>query len=81
MTKRKSILPEDLTAIQQAKFSIAYMRALADKAIAEQKQAELQARNTLLMAYLKYGLSNNDKIDEEGNIIWADEDLKEEITK
>lgn len=81
MTKRNNILPEDLNTIQQAKFNVAYMQALTDRAVAEQKQAELQVKNILLMAYLKYGLSNNDKIDDEGNIIWAEDNSKEEATK
>lgn len=78
--KKSNILPEDLNTIQQAKVSAAFMRALADKAIAEQRQAELQVKNIVLMAYLKYGLSNNDKIDEEGNIIWAEEPSEDEET-
>jgi hypothetical protein len=81
MTKRNNILPEDLNTIQQAKLNVAYMQALTGRAVAEQKQAELQVKNILLMAYLKYGLSNNDKIDDEGNIIWAEDNSKEETTK
>lgn len=75
MTQKDSILLEDLYIIQTAKNNAVYMRALAEKAVAEEKQAELQASNILLRAYLKYGLSGNDKIDKDGNIIRGDEQI------
>lgn len=73
MEKKNSILPEDLQSIQDAKANAAYMRVLAEKAYAEQRQAELQAQNTLLMAFIKYGLSNNDQIDPQGKIVWGED--------
>lgn len=81
MTRKTNILPEDLYIIQTAKNNAAYMRALAEKATAEEKHAELQVSNIILRAYLKYGLSGNDKIDKDGNIIWADEQKNNDVSE
>lgn len=80
--KINSLSPEDLRTIQNAKANAAYMRILADKTFAELQVAELQVKNTLLMTYLKYGLSSNDEIDKDGlitsTVINSIDDTKEE---
>lgn len=68
---KNNIPLEDFYAIKSAQAQALYMRALADKAYAEQKQAELNYENITLLIYMKHGLSNNEKIDQDGNIIWG----------
>jgi len=86
MDKPTYISKEDLTAIQNAKANVAYMRVLAEKAAAERHAAELEVKNMILMAFMKYGLTNNDNIDNDGRIIYytseetnAEEDSKKEV--
>lgn len=69
MEKINKISIEDLYAIQNAKANVAYMQVLAEKAYLEKVLAELQVKNITFSAFLKYRLSNNDSIDNEGNII------------
>lgn len=69
MEKLDKISLEDLQAINDAKANAAYMKVVAEKVETERVAAELQAKNIVLMAYLKYGLSGNDSIDNKGNII------------
>lgn len=69
MEKLNKISPEDLQAIHNAKANAAYMQVLAEKAAVEKLVAEMQVKNITLMAYLKYGLSSNDSIDNEGYIV------------
>lgn len=62
------ISPEDLALIQTAKNNINFSRVLAEKAIAEHKNSELESQNIILKAFLKYNLSSNDTIDNDGKI-------------
>lgn len=68
MEKPNKISREDFQAIQNAKTAAAYAKTLAEKAESERKLADSEARNVILMAYLKYGMSSVDSIDGEGNI-------------
>lgn len=72
MEKITKISLEDLQAIHNAKANAAYMQVLEEKAHAEKSMAELQVKNITLMAFLKYGLSGNDSIDNQGNIFRAE---------
>lgn len=75
MNKCKQISREDLLTIQNARANVNYQKALTDN-------AELQARNIVLMTFMKYGLSTNDGIDfTNGQIIWAETELDEELMK
>ena len=68
--KLMQIAPEDLAAIKAAKTTAAVMRALADKAESDRKVAELEAKNLILLTYVKYGLTSNDSINpEDGTIV------------
>lgn len=81
MEKEKAIniSSEDLMSIQNAKANAAYMKMVAEKTMAERRSAELEAKNILLMAYLKYGLNSGDTIDNDGRIIYAE--TKTEVVK
>lgn len=74
----QKISPEDLNAIQTSRTNFAYMKVLTEKAQLEEKIAELQAKNTLLNVYLKYGLSSTDKIDKDGLVIKEQNESSEE---
>lgn len=73
MDKPTHVSHTDLTAIQNAKANAAFVRLSADKAMVERRVAELEAKNVILMAYVKYGLSSNDTIDNEGKIVRSSE--------
>lgn len=60
---------EDFANIQVAKQNAAFAQVLLEKAEAEKTTAELQLKNIILKLYVKYSLSSNDGIDNEGNII------------
>lgn len=68
MDERK-LNDEALKAISNAKSRAILVAAQADKAVAEAKVAELEYRSVIQQAFIKYGLSLNDTIDERTGII------------
>lgn len=73
-TTENKISTEDLRSIMDARANAAYMQVLAEKAVAEKVIAELQVKNITLMAYLKYGLSSSDSIENDGHIVRVQQD-------
>lgn len=58
----------DIQALEIAKLNRKVALKEAEKALAENKSAELAYHYLVLQMYLKYGLSVNDSLDEQGNI-------------
>lgn len=80
MEKVDYISPEDFNALQKSKANAAYVRVLADKADAERRAADAEARCTVLQIYVKYQLSTSDSIDNvDGKIIRTVADTAESI--
>lgn len=67
-----SISKEDHDVIQNLKANAAFCKALTQKAVAEQRAAELEVQAAVLRTYMKYGMSPTDQIDGEGNIVRVD---------
>lgn len=60
---------EDQDTLQQLKSNVAFCRALTQKAQAEQRAAELEVQAATLRLFMKYGMSPNDQVDADGNIL------------
>lgn len=60
---------EDKHVLEMAKMNRKLALASAEKALAENNSAELSYKYVVLQLYMKYGLSEADAIDEQGNIL------------
>lgn len=69
MDKLNKLSFEDWRAIQDAKANASFLQVLLEKAQLEKFAGDLQVKNLTLMAFLKYGLTSNDSIDSDGNIV------------
>lgn len=69
MDKPNKLSFEDWRAIQDAKTNASFLQILLEKAQLEKFAGDLQVKNLTLMAFLKYGLTGNDSIDNDGNIV------------
>lgn len=69
MDKPNKLSFEDWRAIQDAKTNASFLQVLLEKAQLEKFAGDLQVKNLTLMAFLKYGLTGNDSIDNDGNIV------------
>ncbi len=69
MNKEDRVSQEDHYIIQSAKANVAYMALMVEKTMAEKRASEAEYRNIILRAFMKYGLTGNDTIDNNGNII------------
>jgi hypothetical protein len=73
-----SIEENDLQVITTAKQRAISAAQQAEKVVAEAKVAELEYRNVVQQVFLKYGLSLQDRIDENTGLITRPEDEEEE---
>lgn len=71
--KAGALSPEDKAALDMAKLNRKLAVANAEKALAENQVAELTFKNLVLQLYMKYGLSEVDGIDEQGNLLRSKE--------
>ena len=69
---------QDFAILKDLRTKAAFILVKAEKAILENKVAELEYKSALLNAYLKYNIDINDSIDEStGKIVRADAKVKE----
>ena len=67
--EKRRIEDVDKMALELARSRKQLALSQAEKAAAQQESAELAYRYVVLQIFVKYGLSNDDNIDEAGNII------------
>ncbi len=68
-TPVKKIQDVDRMALELAKANKKVAIANAEKALAQNETAELSYKYVVLQLYLKYGLNENDALNEDGSII------------
>lgn len=71
--KASTLSPEDKATLELAKTNRKLAVAVAEKALAENQVAELSFKNLILQLYMKYGLTEQDGIDEQGNLLRSKE--------
>jgi hypothetical protein len=67
--KVEKLQEQDRMTLELAKMNKKMMTLAAEKAIAQNETADLQYKYVVLQLYVRYGLTANDGIDENGNII------------
>jgi len=65
----EKITPEELSAITEAAVKRNTATQVAERAVLEARNAELQHQVTVQHVFMKYGLTFNDKIDDNTGII------------
>jgi hypothetical protein len=66
---KEKLQETDRLLLELAKAGRKTALANAEKALAQNETAELQYRYTILQLYMKYGLSEQDAINEQGEIL------------
>ena len=69
---------QDRLTLEIAKMNKKMATLAAEKAIAQNETAEMQYKYVVLQLYMRYGLTAQDGIDENGNIIRASKEVKNE---
>jgi regulator of replication initiation timing len=64
-----SLQEADKLALELAKMNKRLAAVNAEKALAQNETADLHYKYVVLQIYMKYGLTPNDSIDENGNIL------------
>jgi len=67
-TEPTCISDADALALERARMHLKLITKDSERALAENKSAEMQYKYLVLQVYLKYGLKENDALDEQGNI-------------
>lgn len=68
--RNKEVLQDsDKMALEMAKMNKKLAISNAEKALAQNEVADLHYKYVVLQIYMKYGLNQNDSIDENGNIV------------
>lgn len=68
-TPKETLSQVDHMALQLAKSRKETVLAQAEKALAQNEAAELAFKNIVLQLYMKYGLTQEDAINEQGEIL------------
>lgn len=66
--QQETMSKEDIQSLEMARLTMQVALKEAEKALAENKAADLSYKYFILQLYMKYGLTAADALDEKGNI-------------